>query len=217
MNIQAIIFDMDGLLIDSEPFWRSAHMTVVRQKGFTITEDDVRQSAGKGTDTVVQGWQQRFGWPESENFETEARIVQQVVDEVRQYGTAKPGVNELITQLKNYGVPLAVASSSSPELIDTVLRKLDLTDDISVVHSARNEARSKPYPDVFLSTAKSLLVRPADCLVFEDSLNGVIAAKAAGMRCIAVPEAPYDRAAFMAAGADLIVESLIEVSPEDII
>lgn len=214
--IQAVIFDMDGLLIDSEPFWRKAHMSVLAEDGFVITEDDVRGMAGKGTSQVVETWRQRFGWEASQNAFIEDKIVHTVLEAVRENGKSLPGVKELVSELEAQGIPLAVASSSGPELIDTVLDRLELKDHIAIVHSAKNEKRSKPFPDVFLSTAQSLGVAPSDCLVFEDSLNGVKAAKAAGMKCIAVPEEPYDRMAFEAAGPECIISSLETIHWVDI-
>lgn len=212
--IQAVIFDMDGLLIDSEPFWRDAHVAVVGEKGFTLTHDDVRGMAGKGTSHVVEEWRQRFGWHPDENAAIEDRIVSHVLGEVKENGMALPGVRGLVKLLEKHDMPMAVASSSSQELIEIVMDRLGLREYMQVLHSAKHEKRSKPFPDVFLATAKSLQVGPVDCLVFEDSLNGVKAAKAAGMKCIAVPEQPYDETVFKAAGPDRIVGSLEEVTWE---
>lgn len=204
--IKAVIFDMDGLLVDSEPFWRKAHMTVVAEEGFTITEDDVREMAGRGTDHVVAEWGERFNWDASKNADITERIVKNVISRVAESGKALPGVYKLIETIKQQGIPMAVASSSSPELIEVTLKKLDVEKFMTVIRSTRDEKNSKPFPDVYLTVARLLDVEPSECLVFEDSLNGVKAAKAAGMRCIAVPELPYDSARF--AEADMIVNSL---------
>lgn len=111
---------------------------------------------------------------------------------------------------------MAVASSSSHRLIEVVLDRLGIRKFMQAVHSGEDEKRGKPFPDVFLSTAKSLGVTAAHCLVFEDSLNGVKAAKAAGMYCIAVPEEPYDRRLFEAESPDRIITSLEKISWKDI-
>lgn len=214
--VKAVIFDMDGLLIDSEPFWRKAHITVLAEDGFVITEDDVRAMAGKGTSHVVEEWRSRFGWDAHLNPKIEDRIVGRVLEEVRRTGKELPGATALIRDLEKHHVPMAVASSSGPELIDAVLAKLGLRDYMQAIHSAKHEVRSKPFPDVFLSTAQSLGVSPANCLVFEDSLNGVKAAKAAGMKCIAVPEMPYDETLFIEAKPDRIVHSLEAIQWSDI-
>jgi HAD superfamily hydrolase (TIGR01509 family) len=207
--IKAVIFDMDGLLVDSEPFWQQAHIAVVGQEGHVLTENDVRQMAGRGTSSVVRLWQERFGWPDAKNSAITAAIVAKVTDLARNDAEAKPGVYQLISLLHEHTIPMAVASSSAQSLIDVIIAKLHILHDMQVVHSAESELRSKPYPDVFLTTAQLLNVSPADCLVFEDSANGVKAAVAAGMNCIAVPENPYDKALFTQ--ADLIVHSLEDI------
>jgi len=204
--IQAAIFDMDGLLIDSEPFWRKSHIEVLGNYGFIVTEDEVRVAAGKRTTDQVAVWQERFGWEEPSNETVTGEIVQNVMRLVHLNGIALPGVYHIIALLKERAIPMAVASSSASDLIDVVLQRLNVQKDMEFAHSAVHEPRGKPFPDVFLSTAKRLGVAPADCVVFEDSLNGIKAAKAAGMQCIAVPEKPYDPAKFHE--ADLIVDSL---------
>ncbi|MBC7943121.1 HAD-IA family hydrolase [Candidatus Saccharibacteria bacterium] len=208
--IKAVIFDMDGLLVDSEPFWQKAHIAAVADEGFTITHDDVREMAGKGTAIIVQDWQERFGWDVAKNPEVMDKIVGNVMTQIVASGTAMPGVYTLINLLNEHDIPLAVASSSVPELIEAVLKKLDIGQFMKVVHSTQHEERSKPFPDVFLSTAKMLGLDPKDCLVFEDSSTGVRAAKAANMKCIAVPESPYDPIKFHE--ADLVVDSLEKIT-----
>jgi HAD superfamily hydrolase (TIGR01509 family) len=204
--IKAVIFDMDGLLVDSEPFWRKAHMAVVAEEGFSITEDDMREMAGKGTDHVVAEWGERFNWDSSKNPDITERVVRSVILQVTESGRALPGVYELIETIKQHDIPMAVASSSMPELIEVTLKKLDIEKSMNVIRSACDEKNSKPFPDVYLTVARMLDVDPSTCLVFEDAFNGVRAAKAAGMRCVAVPESPYDPARFTE--ADMIVNSL---------
>jgi sugar-phosphatase len=204
--LKAVIFDMDGLLVDSEPFWRKAHMAIVAEEGFTITEDDVRAMAGKGTNHVVDEWGERFGWDASKNPEITDRVVKNVISQVAESGKALPGVYDLIEMLQQHDIPMAVASSSMPELIDVTLNKLDIAKFMTIIRSTRDEKNSKPFPDVYLTVARLLDVEPSTCLVFEDALNGVRAAKAAGMTCVAVPELPYDPDRF--AEADLIVDFL---------
>jgi len=207
--IEAAIFDMDGLLIDSEPFWRQSHMEVLGNYGFVITEDDVRAAAGKRTGDQVALWRERFQWEEPSNDVVTDQIVQNVAKLIHLNGIALPGVYDVIDVLKSHSIPMAVASSSAPDLIDVVLERLDIKKHMEFAHSAEHEAHGKPFPDVFLSTAKRLGVSVAHCVVFEDSLNGVKAAKAAGMKCVAVPEHPHDPAAFHE--ADLIVSSLEDI------
>lgn len=204
--IEAAIFDMDGLLIDSEPFWRQSHIEVLGRYGYVITEDDVRAAAGKRTGDQVALWQERFGWERPSNDVVTQEIVQNVARLIHRSGVALPGAHDLIDVLAQHNVPIAVASSSSAELIDIVLNRLGIAEKMQFAHSAEHEPRGKPFPDVFLSTAVRLGVAAAQCVVFEDSLNGVLAAKAAGMKCIAVPEQPHSVQEF--SHADLVVPSL---------
>jgi len=213
--VEAVIFDMDGLLIDSEPHWRKSHAAVLAEIGHHVTDSDVRAAAGKRTGDQVEIWRERFGFTEP-NQEVTDRIVDGVIAAIRQNGTSMAGVDQLVAELRQHGVPMAVASSSSERLINVVLERLDIKKDMHAIHSGENEDRGKPFPDVFISTAKSLGVVAANCLVFEDSLNGVKAAKAAGMKCVAVPELPYDRAAFEAANPERIIRSLEEIHWPDI-
>jgi HAD superfamily hydrolase (TIGR01509 family) len=214
--IKAVIFDMDGLLIDSEPFWRLSHRQALAEIGHAVTEDDVRQMAGRRTHEVTKHWQERFGFEDPSHELLAEQIVDKVIANIHHKGQAMAGVDRLIKELHEHGMPMAVASSSASRLIDAVLEKLGVDTYMHAVHSGEHEKRGKPFPDVFLSAAKSLSVEPKDCLVFEDSLNGVKAATAAGMCCIAVPETPFDRAEFEAAGADRIVDSLAQVHWSDV-
>jgi HAD superfamily hydrolase (TIGR01509 family) len=209
--IQAIIFDMDGLLIDSEPHWRRAHIAAVAQYGGSITEDDARAMAGGRVDEIARHWRERHNLLHVSNEQLADTIVSQAIEAFGVHGQELPGVRHVVELFAAAGIPMAVASSSAPEVIATVLDKLSLTQYMQFAHSAMHEAYGKPHPAVFLTTAKKLGVSPADCVVFEDSLNGVIAAKAAGMQCIAVPEtANISKPAFQT--ADLVVPTLADVT-----
>lgn len=201
---------MDGLLIDSEPFWRASHVAAVGRYGATITEDDARAMAGGRVDETAKHWRTRHDLPVSHE-QLAADIVELAVSQLRDHGQALPGVKHVVNLLKANDVPMAVASSSAPEVIATVLNKLSLTHYMQFTHSAMHEPHGKPHPAVFLTTANKLGVAPANCVVFEDSFNGIIAAKAAGMRCVAVPESVnMHKAAFQA--ADLVVPSLEHIT-----
>jgi sugar-phosphatase len=214
--IEAVIFDMDGLLIDSEPHWRESHRAVLAQYGHTVTENDVRAAAGKRTGDQVKIWQERFNFQTPSVGAMTEEIVDGVIAAIHTHGEPMAGVDELIQELHKHHIPMAVASSSSERLINVVLERLSIRQYMRAVHSGENEVRGKPFPDVFLSTAKSIGIAATNCLVFEDSLNGVKAAKAASMKCIAVPEEPYDKRAFEAAQPDRIISSLEEIHWSDI-
>ena len=209
--IAAVIFDMDGLLIDSEPFWRAAHVAALQPHGVQISEDDVRAMAGRRTDEVVHHWRTTRGLEHIDGKTLEAEVVEQVIASIRAHGAELPGVRHAISLFEAHEVPMAVASSSAPEIIDAVLDHLSLAKHMRLAYSAKYEEFGKPHPAVFITTAQKLGVPPADCLVFEDSLNGVLAAKAAGMRCAAIPE-ESNRAKPQFAIADRVLSSLEELT-----
>jgi HAD superfamily hydrolase (TIGR01509 family) len=187
-KIKAAIFDMDGLIIDSEPFWQESHIKALKQHGVQITRDDVRKVAGTRTDEVVQHWIDTYDLSGVYSEELEHKVITEVIKRIRLNGKELPGVRKLISILEKQSIPIAVASSSSPEIIDAVLDKLKLRSHIKLACSAKFELRGKPDPGVFITTAIKLGVEPANCIVFEDALSGIKAAKSAGMVCVAVPE-----------------------------
>jgi sugar-phosphatase len=197
--LQAVIFDMDGLLIDSEPHWRAAEIEIFGKLGLVLTEEQCMQTM----------------WPQRSLQEVEDDIVQAVEDLVNNHGTAMAGVTETIALFQRLGFRIALASSSSMRLITCVLRKLGIREAFEVVHSAEFEEYGKPHPAIFLSTARQLGISPTQCLVFEDSFNGLIAAKAARMKAVAVPEGEHyaqTRYDF----ADLKLRSLLEFQEKNL-
>lgn len=210
-RVDAVIFDLDGLLIDSEPFWQDAEIEVFGAIGVPLTRAMCHQTMGLILHEVVDYWAQRHPWDESKH--SRQAVARRVMDGVRarmlDKGQALPGVHATIEFLKTTGVPLAVASSSYGEIIAAALESLNLSGVFPVVRSAEHEPFGKPHPGVFLSTAADLGVAPTNCLVFEDSVNGLIAAKAARMKCVAVPDAEHrDDPRF--ALADRTLASLLE-------
>lgn len=211
--IKAIIFDLDGLLVDSEPFWREAHIRIVKRYGGNITEDEVRHKAGIPTKVIAQSWIKDYGLDVDADT-LAGEITEYGISNMKDGVKAFPGALELVKNLYSLGMPMAIATSAREDVIEAVMARLHFNKYISIIHSAAKEKRGKPFPDVFLSTAKMLDIKPKKCLVFEDSVNGVLAAKAAGMMCIAVPESPYDSKLFK--NADRIISSLDEFGPSDI-
>lgn len=183
----AAIFDMDGLLIDSEPFWQAAEKKAFRTVGIDLTTDMCLKTMGRRTDEVVAFWFRRFPWEGKSLKQVEFEIVGLVKEMIENKGSAMDGVYDTLKMLKDHQFRIALASSSSPELIQVVLHKLRIGEYFEVVHSAEKEKRGKPDPAVYLTTADKMHVNPSDCVVFEDSLAGVKAGKAAGMKVIAIP------------------------------
>src|SRR5215208_5937455 len=208
-TVDAIIFDMDGLLVDSEPLWRIAEVETLSAVGVPITEEDAVQTTGLRTDEVVELWYSRYPWPDPPKKAIEARIITRLIALVRERGRLMPGARETLNAVSGAGYPLAIASSSSSEIIAAVLNTLGIAAYFQVAQSAEHEAYGKPHPGVYIEAAGRLGVEPWRCLTFEDSPNGVIAAKAARMHCIAVPD-PALRNDRRLQAADLILPSLTE-------
>ncbi|PID79314.1 2-deoxyglucose-6-phosphatase [bacterium DOLZORAL124_64_63] len=186
-DFQAAIFDMDGLLIDSEPLWRRAEMAAFARVGVALTDDRCKETMGMRLDAMVAHWRARFSWRDLSDEEMGADILRRVTALIAAEGKALPGVHEVIGALRAMGVPLGLASSSPMALIEAVVARLGLRDAFPVLCTAVDEPRGKPDPAVYLTAARRLGVAPKMCLVFEDSPAGVLAGVRAGMRVVAVP------------------------------
>ncbi|MBL4559861.1 MAG: hexitol phosphatase HxpB [Labilibaculum sp.] len=186
--IKAVIFDMDGLLINSEPFWQESETKVFTSLGLDVNKKMFEQFMGKRIDEIVEIMYEMMPW----NHVSKAKVVEDIVENVIQLvlekGACLEGVNKTLTDLKKTSLKIGLASSSKMKIITAVLDKLELHEYFEVIHSAEFEQYGKPHPQVFISTADRLGIHPSECVVFEDSLNGVISALSAGMKCIAVPE-----------------------------
>jgi sugar-phosphatase len=209
--VKAAIFDMDGLLIDSEPLWQEAEISVFQAVGVPLTRELCRETVGVRLDEVVRHWHERFPWNSDSLEVVEARILDEVSRLIVSRGKAMPGVRETIESLLAADYELAVASSSPLRLIRTALETFGLIEHFSVLHSAETEGQGKPHPAVYLTTMSRLGVEPSCCIAFEDSASGVRAAKAAGAWVIAVPD-PADISSPAFAAADLVLSSLTSFS-----
>jgi len=211
--IRAVIFDMDGVLVDSEPLWRLAERQTFAEIGIELSDSDCEQTMGMRTDEVIQFWYRRSPWDGPSPAEVEARLEKRMQELIAERATAMAGVEESIAMARGEGLALGLATSSTHVLIEAVLDKLDIADVFEVTHSAVEEELGKPHPAVFLTTARLLGVTPAECVAIEDSIAGVRSAKAAGMRVISVPpphlfdDAAYDE-------ADIKLRSLEELTPD---
>lgn len=210
---KAVIFDMDGLLIDSEPLWRKAEIEAFAQVGLHLTDADCRETMGYRLDEVVALWYARQPWQGPALIEVEAEILRLVRELILSEGRALPGVYKAVDLCATANLRIALASSSPMSLIEAVVERLDLGDAFEVIRSAEDEDYGKPHPAVFLSTAGALDAAPEDCVVFEDSIHGMIAALAAKMRVIAVPE-PGLKGHPALGAAHLVLESLDDLEVE---
>jgi sugar-phosphatase len=187
-SFDAVIFDMDGVLIDSEPLWKIAMEEVFKSVGCALTRKDFQKTVGLRLDEVILYWYEHTGWENASPKEVEDAIVQRMIELLNENGTPLKGVVETLEFLKRNGKKIGLATSSYAVLIDTVLNALSIRDYFDFTHSAENESHGKPHPAVYLTVANELSVQPKKCLVIEDSLNGIISGKAARMTVVCIPE-----------------------------
>lgn len=183
---KAIIFDMDGVLVDSEPFHVEIEKRQFELNHLSISEEEHHQYMGVATDVMWREIAKRHAL----SLPVEVLIEQNKTESISYFTEIKeipvmPGLIDLLEKLTSKNFPIAVASSSFPEIIELILERTGLHKHFQVIVSSQEAGKSKPEPDVFLLAAKRLGINPKDCLVIEDSANGIKAAKAAGMRCIA--------------------------------
>lgn len=205
--IEAVIFDMDGLLIDSEPLWHEAEVKVFHAVGMPITAEMCTQTQGMRIDQVVHYWKEKFPECTSSTEKIVEDIMQCVISLVQEKGMPKDGMHDILNFVRAKGMKMAIASSSYMTLINAVVHKLDIASYLDVLHSAESEEYGKPHPGVYINAARKLHVDPEQCLAFEDSLNGVLAAKSARMTCVCVPDIAIKGSEKLAI-ADIVIESL---------
>tara|TARA_B110000879_G_scaffold130678_1_gene171541 strand:- start:677 stop:1333 length:657 start_codon:yes stop_codon:yes gene_type:complete len=187
-KIEAVIFDMDGLIIDSEPLWKIAEIEIFKEVGFDFTVEMCAMTTGMRIDEVVGFWRKKLNWKNFTTNEIVYKIQTKMIQLIKQKGKLLPGVYSALNLLKNNNISIALASSSSMSLINTTIETLEIRSFFNIVHSAENEIAGKPNPAVFLSTAKMLEINPDKCLVLEDSKAGMNAGLNANMRTIVIPE-----------------------------
>ena len=187
-NYDAVIFDMDGVLIDSEPTWKIAMEQAFKAVGCPLTPKEFQKTTGMRIDEVVSYWHEVAPWKDASIKEVENSIVDKMAELILKEGVALEGVVETLHFLKEKKIKIGLATSSYRRLIDAVLTKLCIQNFFDVTHSAENEKFGKPHPGVYLTTAEALKCTPKRCLVIEDSLNGIISGKAATMEVVCIPK-----------------------------
>lgn len=204
---------MDGILIDSEPYWQEEERNAFKTVGIDITPEMQLKTHGVDADEVVDYWYNFQPWENVSHERLKEMVFENVEKHIQQKGKAMVGVSSIIEFFFRKKIPLALASSSPRRLINVVLQKLDLKHAFTAVCSAEDECHSKPHPAVYLTAAKKLQVQPVECIAFEDSVTGMIAAKAARMKTVVIPEHNQnDNKAFEL--ADLKLNSLLEFEEE---
>ena len=211
--VKAVIYDMDGLIIDSEPLWQEAEISVFKSIKINLIKEDCMKVMGMRTDEVVDYWFRRFQWEGPSKAEIASEIIRELIRLIKEKGRLMEGVKESLAFARSKDVKTGLASSSSYEIINTVLEKFGLIKEFEEVYSAQEEEYGKPHPAVYISAAKRLNVAPVECLAIEDSFNGVLAAKAAKMKCIAIPYegVRHDRRFII---ADVALDSLMQIDSD---
>jgi HAD superfamily hydrolase (TIGR01509 family) len=210
--ISAVVFDLDGVIVDSEQVWDDVRERYVRETGGTYGASATRDMMGMSSVEWSRYMSEALGVPGTPE-EINAAIVERMLE---RYGEAPPLIPGAVEAVRRCAArwPLAVASSSNPELIEVVLDAAGLHDVIRVVVSSQEVPRGKPAPDVYLEAARRLGVEPRDCAAVEDSHNGIRSAKAAGMRVLALPNFHFPPDPEALAQADVVLGSISELTPE---
>lgn len=189
-QIRAAIFDMDGLLIDSEPLWDRGEHEVLSELGVDFTRrHELPDTRGLRIDLVVGLWYGQQPWTGPDRATVVERIISRVIALVEETRPLLPGVREAVALCKAQGLKVGLASASPLYMLEKVLTMFDLRDQFDALASADKLDYSKPHPQVYLNCASQLGVSPLNCVALEDSVNGMIASKAARMRAIVVPAA----------------------------
>ena len=212
--IEAVIFDMDGLLVDSEPFWQETERSIMSNFGVEITDEMHKESIGLSTEEQIAHWYNYQPWPNPDFPELERLYNEIMQGFFKTKAELLPGVEYILDFFKKKKLKIALASSSNMTLINSFISKFNLAESFDGISSAETEEFAKPHPAVYIKAAKYLNVKPTNCIAFEDSVHGVIAGKAAKMKVVAIP----DKAHFSFPGylvADLKIKSLNEFGEKE--
>jgi HAD superfamily hydrolase (TIGR01509 family) len=209
---EAVVFDMDGVLVDTEVWWHQVRVEVAAEFGKTWTDQDGLAIMGMNTRQWRALMRNRLGLPISED-EIERTVVARMLARYESHGApALDGAVDAVGRLRGR-YALAVASSAPPQIIETALASLGVRESIAATASSDEVELGKPAPDVYLLAARRLGVDPARCLAVEDSLNGVLAARAAGMRVVLIPNAAIPPASGTLEAATYSLPSLRQLDP----
>ena len=208
--IEAVVFDLDGVLLDSEEIWDRAREELARERGGRWHDRAQRDMMGMSSTEWSRYMADVIGLPEPPE-EINREVVRRLTELYREELPAIAGAREAVERLAARW-PLGLASSSNRELIDLVLELLGVEHLFTATVSSEEVARGKPAPDVYLEAARRLGVDPTTAAAVEDSHNGILSAKAAGMRVIAIPNAHFPPDEDALAAADVVLDSLAELT-----
>lgn len=202
--INTVLFDMDGLLLDTEPLWGECMLRIAGSHKIPITADKFKETTGLRIYEVTDYWAHKYPWQGSSSQQVADEILDDIIQCAKERGTILPGVVQSLQLLKANNYKVGLASSSPMRMIDELITHFSLKEYFDVVTSADVVELGKPHPAVFLHAAKELSSNPLQCVVLEDSLNGLLAGKAARMKVIMVPDVlQYHKPEFLLADAKL--------------
>jgi HAD superfamily hydrolase (TIGR01509 family) len=210
--IDAVVFDLDGVILDSEELWDEIREGLARERGGRWHEGAQTDMMGMSSREWSVYMHERIGLPEPPE-EINREVVRRMLERYRRELPLIPGAVEAVERLAA-GWPLGLASSSNRELIDAALEAAGLAGHFRVTVSSEEVAHGKPAPDVYLDAARRLDVAPERCAAIEDSQNGIRSAKAAGMRVIAIPNRRFPPGEDALAEANAVLDSIAELTPD---
>ena len=191
--MQAVIFDMDGTLIDSEPLWKEAEKQVFSSVGVEVSENLSAYTATMTTREVTEFWFKRFPWSGKSLHQVENEVIDRVATLITEKGKSMDGVEEILHFFQKRNFKIGLSTNAPTRLIPVVLEKLNISKYFLGASSSENEIQGKPHPAVYLSTIRKLNVDPRKCIAFEDSLSGVISADKAKLKTVIVhPKTDFD-------------------------
>ena len=213
---KAAIFDMDGLLIDSEPFWYQSEISVLSEMGVDTSKINPNEVLGLRINQVVELYYQQSPWKGATINDVVDKIVDRTMEKIIEHRPLLPGVLEALEMARSLDMKIGLASASPHRLLNMVVELFDFTQYFDCISSAEYLLYSKPHPEVYLMTAEKLGVSPLQSVAFEDSLHGMIATKAARMRSVVVPNKEIkDDPRWVL--ADIKLDSLTELRKDDIL
>ncbi len=187
MQLNTVIFDMDGLLIDSEPLWNEAANDVFKSYGINLTDEQQETTTGLRTKEFLEWWFRYYKIGEEEFARAGEKIMQHVFEKIQRKGKIMPGVEHIFNFFRSRNFKIAIASQSPQSLIEMVMDICGIRGFVQATSSAEYLPYGKPHPQVYLNCANALQSNVLECICFEDSFNGMIAVKSARMKCVVVP------------------------------
>lgn len=190
--MKAVIFDMDGVIIDSEPFWKRAEFEIFSSLGVALDEKFTNLTKSMTTVEVTKFWYEKFPWQNKTLEEVEEMVITRVMELIEQVGGEIKGIESFIKKLKSNGFKIGLATNSPYKIIPVVLKKAGISQYFDIIFSAEFVELGKPDPAIYLMTSKELGINPENCIVIEDSYSGMLAAKKAGMKVVAFTNGNQD-------------------------